>query len=779
MPSLSKYWVYPRLRQKALILAAGLIWLICINLWLFNYFSVSSSGRTITGSDSDFEVDYSSSDKVKDKDNNKDNQKSSWATVIDVDKVTALQESLTVQLYLKEIGVQDVRNIKPAQASIYDQIFENHDINSVLGDLNFNDRCQLYFANLYIKNNNWLIDPNQKLPADNLREFEYNEYRNKKKEDFKKEYISENNMKEEDFKADDKFEAFIKLKYNEFWDRTRTVEQKVMDNLSHLRIFNKCFIEIQNKDVYSSTNNFVQNQNKFISHLTQVGKSPSPPFSSTEFEEKYANLNVMNNCKNLEKRLFPWLSFNYPVFERWNGETLIELPKLGKSTTNSNNFHRDCFLNEFKNKANGKGIVLSINNNFVDDTIHLIHLLRALDNQLPIQVVYYKEVSKESKQRITRAAREDFFTLPESFQKVKHLFPKDYLVNGLPKQDIWFVDVYTVINDQYRGKFSRWSNKFLATLFNSFEEYILIDADTVFVQKPESFFNLKGYREKGALFFRDRTAMEFRPISDGYFVKKVSPSPIDHVLFNIPMITNKTTSYPFFDGLSHLMESGLVVIDRNKHFGSTLLLPQLNFMDPTRARVWGDKELFWMAFVFNGDENFHFNEAAAAAIGTLSPDKVKDDGTLQQSKEICSSHPGHISGEDLKTLLWFNSGFQQCGKADSMNYKDELKKNDRHLAAFKTIEELRDYYSNPLDITHAIIPPFEDKYRMNAPNDQQEPRNAWNKLSLCKGYSWCAHDFIGGTRKNKNTLQRGTLIEYSEEERSLFKFYGDIWGGLE
>ena len=73
---------------------------------------------------------------------------------------------------------------------------------------------------------------------------------------------------------------------------------------------------------------------------------------------------------------------------------------------------------QFKNKFNGRGIVLTIGNQHSDYAVSLIHLLRALDNKLPIQIVYYDDVNEESKRKIVTAAQEDFRSLPHSFEKL-------------------------------------------------------------------------------------------------------------------------------------------------------------------------------------------------------------------------------------------------------------------------------------------------------------------------------------------------------------------------
>ncbi|KAK6463779.1 mannosyltransferase [Scheffersomyces coipomensis] len=786
----------PRPKQKFVVYSAVIVWLVVINVWIYRYYMNQDSEMyktIISNEDSFYPIHHKPESTDKDNKDNKDNQKSSTPN-------KKLHENISFQIYLKQMGVSDIRDITPIHSTIYDQIFENHDVNSVLGNLDFNQRCQLYFNNLYYTDHNWMIDPNKHLPADSLREFTFQRWRQSKFNSLRDDYIKDNDIKlekVEDFNEDEKFENVVRAKYKEFWDQTLRVEQEVMDYLTHLRIFNKCFI--QNDDTNSQSyypsssdskfSTFVNEQAKFLKSFISIEtKQKIPKFEPTRFEKNLETLNMFENCNNLEKRSYPWLSFNYPVYEKWDGSTFIEPPKLTPPSFGSSIFdfkigsskQYNCFLNDFKKKANGRGIVLSINDGHVDDTIHLIHSLRALNNELPIQIVFYDSLSPESKQRVVNAAREDFFTLPDSFLKVKHNFPDDYLIDGLPKQDIWFVNVYSILNDQYRKKFSKFGNKFLATLFNSFEEFILVDADTVLLQNPKSFFELKGYKDTGAYFFKDRSTQETRPDSDSYFVKKVSPSVIDHALFDIKMITKKTTSFAFFEGLNHFMESGVVMLDRTRHYTSMLLLPELHFMDPVRSRSWGDKELFWMAFVFNGDENFAFNSLFAASAGIVSEPRKKKDGTFERSRELCSAHPAHINGEDEKTLLWINSGFKYCGQAERVNYKEEVEKKERRYAAFNTETELRRYYSNPLEITHAVVPPFKSRAELHCPNEDNEPGSGWDKTNLCKGYVWCAHSSIGGrTRRGQDNTQLGHLIEFTEEQTDMFKFYGDVWVGLE
>ena len=65
-------------------------------------------------------------------------------------------------------------------------------------------------------------------------------------------------------------------------------------------------------------------------------------------------------------------------------------------------------------------------------------------------------------------------------------------------------------------------------------------------------------------------------------------------MFDIPMMTQYTTHRELFKGLRLYMESGLVMIDkqRRRHFNSILMMNQLKFIHPFPIQC-GDKELFF------------------------------------------------------------------------------------------------------------------------------------------------------------------------------------------
>lgn len=127
-------------------------------------------------------------------------------------------------------------------------------------------------------------------------------------------------------------------------------------------------------------------------------------------------------------------------------------------------------------------------------------------------------------------------------------------------------DVSQMVNDE-GWKLAGWAIKAFAILFSSFREVIFIDADSAFFQDPAVLFDEPEYRKTGALFFKDRLMM---PESKKRWVQQVLPKP-----FSSQVKQNR-----FWTGESaHMQESGVVVVDKWKHFLSMLLVTRMNGPD--------------------------------------------------------------------------------------------------------------------------------------------------------------------------------------------------------
>lgn len=765
-------------RRTLIILVVG-VWLVFMTGFIFDY---EKSQRLL----SIYDDEYFGNGRPAPQNNHHQNKEPLKIQVNNNMQINNIKQGL---------NINDVRSID-SHSLIYDYMFETHDIESVLKDLSFKDRCDLYFKSLYLHDNNWFINPNEDLPVEHKNQFKYEDFERNERNHYKDELAKKKNIESKDIAdSDPELEKMIKEAYDAFWLKTLRIEQTITNLLSHLRIFNKCYVTQDESTQIKSVDKLINREKKVL----KEGGKDVEKFVYTD-DEKLIYTKSFDSCTELESRIYRWLSFAFPIYERWTGAVYLSPPemskfvdypevlkptnpnlksKVGKAIKSDLTNNKPCFLNQFKNSLNGKGIVLSIGEQHVDDTVRLMFLLRALRNHYPIQIVYYDDLTIESKTRIINAARNRMTDLPQSFEDVRHQFPDDYVHNkhgGLPQQEVWFVNTYNAIHPNYKDKFKGYSNKFLTALFNSFEEYMLIDADTILLENPDYFFGLDKYFSTGAFFYKDRTAPEDRPESDCKFFEKITPSIIDNLMFDIPIITQHTLGLHFFQGLNHYMESGLVLTNHRLHFNSILTMVQMNFFGAVLSRSFGDKELFWLSFAVTGDEMYEFNKYFAGAIGNITPkeERLNNKGETRKSEEICASHPGHVSDKDDK-LVWFNSGFKFCAHADHINYNDEVGKHGR----FKTIteaDELEKFYQNPIAITGVIIPPFDNPQHLTFSNNDDEPNQGWyHDGNYCQRHLWCAYSSIGGRTSDGDNTVRGTIFRLDEERTKLIKFYGDMW----
>lgn len=631
--------------------------------------------------------------------------------------------------------------------SVYDELYSQINMYDFLTRHTLRERCMLYFNHLAMSDPEWVINPNEPQHFDRQAFESFEVFRNRRIEEW--ENRSKEAEKEGKAQHPQPSDETIRKEFDEIRRNTLGHEQKMHDFVAHVRIFDKCFMEGQM--LRWADQKHVLKQQFFLQ--TEIDYQYTP-------EEKVsvgrAYVNELE-CREIEGKVFPFLNNRYPEYQSWSGEKTF-FP--GDSKTKDTSI---CFLNDFKRRINGKGIVMTVGDGHVEDAARLIRVLRYFRNKYPIQVVYYKGLTQTSRRNLIKAARDEF--------------------QDLPPQDLWFVNVKRCVKGKYLLKFGGFANKILATMFNSFEDMLFLDADSVILKKPEYFFKLKKYVKTGTFFFKDRSLINGRGAEDHVFFQKLLPSVEDSIVFNIPQTSNYTMHNEFFRARTyHYMESGAVVLNRKKHFMMPFMMGVMNFYSLISSRIYGDKELFWLANAFLGDENYSFNDNFAAASGELTPlhERHKDVGKEMtfKSEEICTNHPSHISDED-NSLIWLNSGFRFCGSALKLriDYPGEFGDKTRFLN-MQTLEDFKTFYSLKLKITHAIIPPFYPDHA-RAANKEHEPETSWRMMRYCNGYCWCAYSLIGGEfekdGKIENNRLEGKIIEFSQEEQDLFNKVADVW----
>lgn len=189
-------------------------------------------------------------------------------------------------------------------------------------------------------------------------------------------------------------------------------------------------------------------------------------------------------------------------------------------------------------KKGGRGIVLTAGNDQVAYLLTQIPILRQLGCNLPIEVMYAGDND------LNRDSRQDL-------EDLDGVVTRDIM--AMVKPVGWDV--------------ASWAAKPFAILLSSFREAIFIDADSFFFVNPEVMFDDPGYVKTGALFFRDRLIM---PESKKSWLQSILPQPVSK---------NVKHSRLWKGESGHQQESGVMVVDKYRHFLAMLFVTRMNGPD--------------------------------------------------------------------------------------------------------------------------------------------------------------------------------------------------------
>lgn len=445
------------------------------------------------------------------------------------------------------------------------------------------------------------------------------------------------------------------------------------------------------------------------------------------------------NISDVESRLFPVFTREVPIFSRWDGSITEGFPeaKLSKKDyeVKEEIASKDAYWKQVKERYSGKGIVISIGEGGVDEVIRLLRVLRALKNTLPIQLVHKGDVSASSMNMIIQAGRGKIEDKQGIYSDISE-----------HPQEIWFVNAARSIKKGNLDLFQRFSNKWIASLFNSFEEMILMDSDVVPFLNPKELFDATEYRETGAYFFKDRPIDEFLRSSDLSFYRKLLPSEWEYTAFEMQPLTDHTYGNGFLKhGYKHFMESGVVVLNRRNHMPGLLISATMQLWKETSQPIYGDKELFWLGQSIAGNENYRFNKNEAGAIGKKG---VYNSNNIEY---VCSVQPAHFDNE--LNLLWTNGGLRNCKKG---SWNRDFAENKYLRRKYHNVEELKKYYQSPLELDGAMIAP---RSHLNFFERIQGKKVGFQKCPHmgCMGYVWCAYDNPDEVRAKKINFNENSL----------------------
>ncbi|KZL66549.1 alpha-1,3-mannosyltransferase [Colletotrichum tofieldiae] len=251
-------------------------------------------------------------------------------------------------------------------------------------------------------------------------------------------------------------------------------------------------------------------------------------------------------------------------------------------------------------KNGGRGIVLTAGNGQAPYLLTTIYSFRKLGCILPIEIMYLGDDD----------------------------LGQDYIAELERLDGVVARDMAAMVRDE-GWRLRGWAAKPFAILLSSFREAIFIDADSLFFRDPALLFEDGDYQEKGALFFRDRL---FYPEKKASFLQSILQKPVPKAATDSRMWTGES---------GHQQESGVIVVDKSRHFIPILLVTRMNGPDRDGDKdagkvgvydlVYGDKETFWLGWLLAGDEDYAFHRGEAAIMGVAHgrgdppPDEVREE----------------------------------------------------------------------------------------------------------------------------------------------------------
>ena len=196
-----------------------------------------------------------------------------------------------------------------------------------------------------------------------------------------------------------------------------------------------------------------------------------------------------------------------------------------------------------------------------------------------------------------------------------------------PRSDIKTKNLLRVFDDADAGLSNGTCTlRPFAMLASPFQNTILIDADTIFLQNPDKLFDTKpGPIDIGTLFFHDRAYIEKRDGGRHAWIRGILNGRQPSETLNQSLFWN--------DEVYEEMDAGVVCMDKGRPgvFMSLILAAWMNTKHVreriTSKYVKGDKETYWLAAELTGTP-YYFHPSYASAIGSPPP---------SNPPQICSS----------------------------------------------------------------------------------------------------------------------------------------------
>lgn len=435
------------------------------------------------------------------------------------------------------------------------------------------------------------------------------------------------------------------------------------------------------------------------------------------------------------KRVFPFLNHTSDLL--WPDITNLRTGEIVPVPVLPPHFNENFWLN-WQSMAAGKGIVVTLNEASKSLFFKQLKVLEHNKNRLPIQIVTAGNEFSET-------------FLTELKDNVRRSNQQVFLVDCSPILDTSFAknNIVNVIH------------KWLAVIFNTFAEAVLLDVDAVPFVPIEDFLSNEKYKESGILMYKDRfmpTEHTFQFCID--MLKDVEPSVQEKTLIKSEIRYHSGTKHfdkseeavvyqRFFQALNlHHVDSGLVVINKIKNLNGLLFSFMLNLDAKMKRCVYGDKELFWLGQLFAG-QDYTIYPSDGAIVGPVT-ELVEEN---HSSYQICAAQIAH--SDTSRNLLWTNGGLKTC-KLSGAAEKDFLNNPEYFKQRYQDTATLQMIYDAPLRVEGIIIPNTKDQ---------------WIQLLECSKYVYCASAF---DKHSTSADQLSTVSHISFFDESTIRKYNSV-----
>ena len=252
------------------------------------------------------------------------------------------------------------------------------------------------------------------------------------------------------------------------------------------------------------------------------------------------------------------------------------------------------FMKTWIKASKGRGIVTTTEFEGLDMANNLLRVLQKLGNELPVELVV------TDKSKMTSYFNDKLEEVGES-----------------TNQKLFLIDLSEIIDPDFSKELiTEFHNKWFAAIFNTFEEEVLVDIDTVPFQPMEKFFDEDGYRRTGIHMYRDRTISAPPSIYRQEMQIEGAPS-MERLLIGTKLIAEQVSTNSeadndddeqstepyggFFAFIPlHRVDSELIPIHKTQKLPGLLMGCFLHFTPRYSTVSHGDKEFFWLGQLFAG-----------------------------------------------------------------------------------------------------------------------------------------------------------------------------------